>query len=82
MIHKLLVILTFVSALLFPWQLTVILALTGALFEPWLPLAAGLFVDTLYFVAPGSPHFVLFGLGATILAFFVRNQLKTSIIEE
>lgn len=82
MISNLFVILTLLSALMFPWPLTAALALGTAIFEPWLPLAAGIFIDTVYYVPPGVPYFALIGLLVTLIAFFVRTRLKTSIIGE
>ncbi len=83
MMRGLLTIGTFISAVLFPWPLTAALALAAALFEPLVPLAAGLFVDTLYY-APAAhtlPLFALFGAVATALAFFVRSRLEPGIID-
>ena len=74
----------FLSAIFFPWPLTALLALAASFFEPLVPLAAGLFADTLYF-APQSlslPLSTLYGALATALAFFVRARLKTGIIGE
>lgn len=82
MIRGTLTIFTFVSTILFPWPLTAILAIVASVFEPLVPLAAGLFADTLYY-APQSgaiPLFTLCGALLTIVAFFVRSRLKTSII--
>lgn len=72
----------FLSAILFPWPLTVLLALAASFFEPLVPLAAGLFVDTLYY-APQSgalPLSTFYGALATTLAFLVRARLKTGIM--
>ena len=82
MIRGTLTVLAFVSTIFFPWPLTVLLALGASIAEPLVPLAVGLFADTLYYV-PQSGHilFTLYGLGATILAVFVRRWVKTSIIE-
>lgn len=82
MIRGMLTILTFISAVLFPWPLTVILALVTSFFEPFVPLAVGLFADTLYYApqAGALPLFTLYGALATGLAFFVRSRLKASII--
>ncbi|MEK7554024.1 MAG: hypothetical protein AAB517_01510 [Patescibacteria group bacterium] len=84
MMRGTLTILTFVSTVLFPWSLTALLALVASAFEPLVPLAIGIFADTLYY-APFSgalPVFSLYGALATTLAFFVRSRLKTSIIRE
>jgi len=76
-------LLTFVSVIFFPWPLTACLALGFASIEPLVPLAAGIFVDTLYYSAYGGalPLFTLCGALATAGAFFVRSRLKTGIIE-
>ena len=75
-------ILAFLSVLLFPWPLTVALALALALFEPWVPLSLGLFADTLYYTHfAGVLPLATFGAAlVTVFAFFVRARLKTSII--
>lgn len=82
MIRGMLTVLTFISAVLFPWPLMVILALVTSFFEPFVPLAVGLFADTLYYApqAGALPLFTLYGALATGLAFFVRSRLKASII--
>lgn len=72
-------VLTFLSALFFPWPLTALLALLVALSEPWVPLAAGIFADTLYY-AHGMPLFALSGALVSALAFFVRSRLPTGSI--
>lgn len=82
MMRGILTPLTFISIVLFPWPLTVLLTLAVSLFEPLVPLAAGLFADTLYY-APQSeilPIFTLYGVLVTVVALFVRSRLKTSII--
>lgn len=73
-------ILSFVSAVFFPWLLTVLLAVAASFFEPLVPLAVGLFADTLYYTpqAGTMPLFTLGGAVLTILAFFVRSRLQTS----
>lgn len=84
MMRGTLTVLTFVSTVLFPWPLTAVLALGASVFEPLIPLAIGLFADTLYY-APLSgalPIFTFYGALATALAFFVRSRLKTGIIGE
>lgn len=75
-------LLTFVSAIVFPWPLTAFLTLGMALYEPLLPLATGLFADTLYYTPQGGalPLYTIFGAVATIVAFFVRSRLKAGSI--
>ena len=75
-------VLTFLSALFFPWPLTACFAIGIALFEPWVPFAVGLFVDLLYYAPHGAgmPFFTLAGALVTALSFFVRSRLKTGTI--
>ena len=82
--NGILTIATFVSAVLFPWPLTALLAVITSFFEPLVPLAAGLFVDTLYYVphAGAFPVFTLYGLLVSGIAVLVRSQLRASIIRE
>ena len=78
-----LTILTFLSTLFFPWPLSAFLAITTSTMVPLLPLAAGIFADTLYY-APGAahvPYFSFFGAVATAVAYFVRSRLSASIID-
>lgn len=84
MIYKIFSAAAIISVFWFPWPLTAVLALSVSPFEPFIPLAAGVAFDLLYY-APHSgafPYFTLFGAAATILAFFVRSRLKASIIRE
>lgn len=83
MMHRTGTVIAFVSALCFPWPLTALLALGMALSEPLVPLAVGLFADTLYYTPQVSalPAFTLWGGLATGVAFFVRSRLRASIIE-
>lgn len=75
-------VLTFISAVVFPWPLTACLALLASLFEPLTPLAVGIFADTLYYVPQGAflPAATLGGACVTAIAFFVRSRLKARII--
>lgn len=79
MMRGILTISTLASAILFPWPLTALLALAAVPFEPLVPLAAGLFVDTLYYApqAHAVPLFTLCGAAVTAIAFFVRSRLAT-----
>lgn len=84
MIRGALTILAFVSTVLFPWPLSVIIALAAAFFEPMVPLVVGLFADTLYYTPQASaiPIFTLYGAIVTAIAFFVRSRLSTGIINK
>ncbi len=84
MMRGILTLLAFVSAILFPWPFTALLALGLSPFDPLVPLALGLFADTLYYTPQAGtfPLFTVYGAVATVLAFLVRSRLKTSIIGE
>jgi len=71
-------LLTFISTIVFPWPLTAALALGMALYEPLVPLAVGLFADTLYYTPQGGawPFYTVLGALTTVGAFFVRSRLK------
>lgn len=77
-----LTVLTFISTVLFPWPLTLIFALAAAFFEPLVPLAVGLFADTLYYApqAWAIPVFTIYGALVTAIAIFVRSRLSEGII--
>lgn len=77
-------IFSFISVVFSPWPITAILALVASFFEPLVPLAVGLFADTLYYTPQASsiPIFTICGAFTTAIAFFVRSRLKTSIIGE
>lgn len=80
MIRSVGILATFFSAIFFPWPFTAFLALIVAFFEPWIPLAAGLFIDTLYYLPHTGtlPVFTFAGALSTGIAFFVRSRLKAS----
>jgi hypothetical protein len=82
MIRGFLSLLVFVSVVFFPWPLTAILALIAAFFIPLLPLAVGIFADTLYYTQHAAllPFFTLYGAIATVVAILVRSRLRASII--
>ena len=83
MTRGLLVVAAFVSIVFFPWPFAALLALVASVSIPLLPLAAGLFADTLYYAphAGAVPLFTLCGAALTVAAFFVRSWLSTSIIK-
>jgi len=83
MMRGLLTLFVFISVMFFPWPFAAALALVSSLSVPLLPLAAGIFADTLYYiprVAP-LPFFTLYGAIVTSVALLVRSRLKTSIIK-
>jgi len=82
MMRAALSILAFVSVIFFPWPFAVLLALLSVGVEPLLPLAVGLFADTLYYTPSAGtvPLFTLFGAAATATALFVRSRLRASIM--
>lgn len=77
-----LVLFAFAGVVFFPWPLALLIAIAASFFVPFLPLATGLFADTLYYVphAAALPYATLLGAGATVLALVVRSWLKTGII--
>ncbi|MEK7114201.1 MAG: hypothetical protein AAB850_01490 [Patescibacteria group bacterium] len=81
MMRGLLTMATFISVVLFPWPLTAFLAIVSAFFEPFVPLAVGLFADTLYYLPREGawPLSTLFGAGITVIALFVRSRLRADI---
>jgi len=82
MMRPVLTLSSLVSALLFPWPLTALFALSVSLLEPLVPFSAGLLTDTLYYApsSGGLPLFTVSGAAATALAFFVRSRLSKGII--
>ena len=84
MIRLFLTFLTLVSLLFFPWPFPVVIALVFSPFIPFLPLAAGLFADTLYYTpkTEALPLFTLYGALATSIALLVRSRLNAGIIKK
>lgn len=82
MMRGILTLSTLASVILFPWPLSVLLALASAIVEPLVPLAVGIFADTLYYTpqARALPLFTICGAVVTIIAFLVRSQLSKGII--
>lgn len=74
---------TLLSAIFFPWPVTALFAVGVSFFEPLVPLAVGIFIDTLHYL-PGQgewPLPTMLGAMATALVLFVRSRLKTGSIE-
>lgn len=73
---------TLASVAFLPWPFAALLALSGAVIEPLLPLSAGLLADTLYYAPRWGelPLFTIFGAAATALAFLVRSRLSAGSI--
>ncbi|HVM58747.1 MAG TPA: hypothetical protein VMT80_00205 [Candidatus Paceibacterota bacterium] len=84
MIRGLFVILTLASVAVFPWPVPAVLALSVAVYEPLVPLAAGLFADTLYYAPHAAfiPYFTLAGLLVSVASYLVRRRLRAGIIGE
>lgn len=82
MMRGLLTLATLSSVIVFPWSVSVLLSLIAVVVEPFVPLAAGLFADTLYYTPQAAtlPLFAICGALTTAGAFFVRSRLKTSTI--
>lgn len=79
-----LVCMSLFSALFFPWPFTTFVAVLCVGYEPFIPLATGLFIDTLYYTPSlGVPPFAtLCGACVTGIALFVRSRLRTGIMDE
>ncbi|MCX6787600.1 MAG: hypothetical protein NT108_00325 [Candidatus Kaiserbacteria bacterium] len=74
--------LTLASVALFPWPLSAALALAVSSLEPLVPLAAGIFADTLYYTPQVPvPFCTLIGAACTLVAFFVRSRVRESSIK-
>jgi len=72
-----LAIIAFISVIIFPWPFTAVLALASAFVEPLVPLAVGLFADTLYYIPhAGYPYFTLWGAVVTTIALVVQSRLR------
>lgn len=72
-------VLVLVSSLYLPWQCTAVLAIVAGMWDPIVPLAAGILIDTLYAVPTAHvyPLASLAGAAATALLFLVRRQLRS-----
>jgi len=74
--------LVFISTMVFPWPLTVLLVLAASSIEPLIPFAAGLFADTLYYV-PHDAALPLWSIGGgvvSLIASVVHSRLRTGSI--
>lgn len=71
------------SLFLFPYPLTLILSFVASLFFPPTAFLIGAFADLLYFTSYDSalPTALLFGIGLSLIALFVRRFVRTRIIE-
>ena len=77
MMRGLVTLFAFISAIFFPWPLTALLAIGAAITEPLVPLALGIFVDTLYYVPASSlPLPTILGAVVSVVAFFVHSRLR------
>jgi len=86
MMRGFLIFITFLSVIFFPWPLTALLALVASVYVPLMPLAVGLFADTLYYapytrqLADALPLFTLYGALATGISLFIHTRLRSSYI--
>ena len=80
MMRGMITFLSFISVILVPWPLTALLVLASSISIPLLPLAVGIFADTLYYTPQMHtlPFATLFGVLATVIALFVRSRLRAS----
>jgi hypothetical protein len=84
MMRGILVFMSFISTIFSPWIITAILVFAVSLLDPLVPLAIGLFADTLYYTSSAEtiPLLTLYGAIVSLIASFVRNRLSASIIME
>jgi len=84
MIRFFLIAISFVSLLLFPWPFSVILTLAASIYVPFLPIAMGLFADTLYYTSKTEalPLLTLYGAITTGIALIVHNRISNNIIRK
>ncbi len=73
---------TLTSVIFFPWPFAATFAVVLAFTEPLIPLAVGIFADTLYYTPHTNtlPLFTLYGAAMTGIAFIVRSRLRASIM--
>jgi len=71
-----------ISVVLFPWPLSVALAVCAAVYEPLVPLAVGILFDVFYFTPQGTtlPFFTIAGAVGTGVALFVHSRLRTGTL--
>ncbi len=78
----LILLLSFVSVLYFPWVVSGLLIIALAFVDPLGALATGLFADVLYY-NPQAELIPLFTIGSALMAgiaLFVRSRLRTSTL--
>ena len=77
-----LISLAFISTILFPWQCTVLLVGISSFFIPLLPIAIGIFADTLYYTSKVSlvPLYTICGVIISGAMFLVRQRLQAGTI--
>jgi len=82
MIRLITLLLAFIAIIYLPWPVAALLALLLAPFEPFAPLALGIFTDTLYYSSGTAsfPHFAFAGVLVTALTLLVRTRLRAGII--
>lgn len=73
---------TFISVIAFPWPFAAALAIATASLEPLVPLAAGLFAETLYYVPHDAalPVYTICGAALTIISSVVHSRLRAGTI--
>ena len=68
------------SPLLFPWQVTIVLASIASVILPPVALVAGIFTDALYWSYGSIPFATLIGLLATAIAYVIEGFIRTRIM--
>ena len=82
MIRVVALVLPFISLSLFPWPLTVLLAILAGWYEPLIPVSIGLLADMLYMNASVSclPVWSLAGVLVSAVTSYVRSQMRTGMM--
>lgn len=75
-----LIFLTFLSLVVFPWKTSLVLVAIASLFVPLLALLAGVLIDALYAPTGGIFIATLCGLIWCTIAYAVHEFLKTRIM--
>ena len=72
-------IITLLSAIFLPWQITIACAIGAAFIEPLVPVAVGILLDLLYYLPQTGllPRFSLVGVVVSLIASLVHSRVRT-----
>jgi hypothetical protein len=77
-----LIVATLISVFVFPWPLTVVLALAAGLFWPPFTIIIGGLYDLVYAPSFGFPWWFAGSIVAAVVLHFVQQFLKTRIMSQ